>query len=249
MIDPLWKWRSEPPVEHSPDGREALLAGDLETAGRIFAQSDHAGDLVGLGDVQTLLGEVPVEPYERAARIAPTNPFVACGLSQSLVLRGESGRAVELLERVPDDPVVRYHLAGALLCLADEVRSVTRDERLVITSRPQFDVCSNVAERVAATARDPAQLAAAEQLRAQIRDGARLVWYPEGMAMVLLAVAMGVGLLMVVFGGANYLVPLVVAGALVGAGGVFAIVWGFRRQAWQVRARQVGATVWRHGIR
>lgn len=248
MIDPLWKWRSEPAVEYSPEGREALLAGDLEAAGRIFARSEHAGDLVGLGDVHTLLGEVPVEPYERAARIAPTSPFVACGLSQSLVLRGAAAHAVELLERMPDDPVVRYHLAGALLCLADEVRSVTRDERFEITSRAQFDVCSDVAERVAAIAHDPQQIAAAEQLRARIRDGARLVWYPEAMAMTLLAVAMGVGLLMVVFGGANYLVLLVVAGALVGAGGVFAIVWGFRRQQWQVRARQVGTTVWRHGI-
>ncbi|MFD1049021.1 hypothetical protein ACFQ1S_27535, partial [Kibdelosporangium lantanae] len=94
MIDPLWKWRVDPAVEYSSEGRNALLAGDLEAAGRIFAGSELAGDLVGLGDVRTLLGEVPVDPYEQAARVAPASSFVACGLSQSFVLRGEAVRAV-----------------------------------------------------------------------------------------------------------------------------------------------------------
>jgi len=253
MIDPLRKWRSEPAVAYTPEGREALLAGDLETAREVFAGGSHPGDLVGLGDTLTLLGEVPVEPYSRAAQLDSSSAFVACGLSQSMVLQGESARAVELMEhtaaRFPDDSVVRYHLAGALLGLADEVRSRTRDEQAVMTSRAQFDICAAVGERVPAIADDPGQLAAAERLRAEVRDGARWVWHPEGMAMLLLAVAMGLGLLMVVYGGANYVVALVVAGALLGAGGGFAGVVGYRRQAWQVRAAKVGAMIWRHGIR
>ncbi|MET0136057.1 MAG: hypothetical protein ABW215_20945 [Kibdelosporangium sp.] len=248
-IDPLAKWRPE--LTGTPEfesGRAELLAGRPEQARRHFEAGVLAHDLVGLGDALLLLGE-----HERAAgcfqRAAERvmDPFVECGLSQAFVLRGDAGTAVARLEALPPDPVVRHHLAGALLEVADQVRSVTRDEQLVITSRRQFDTCAHVARRVAEVAVDDVHLAAGQQLRTVTEEGQGWVWSQESAALGYSLFAALAGLAVVVVGGTTDSVLLVVLGALVGAAAIYGVVLAYRRQVWQVRAARVAPMVWRHG--
>jgi tetratricopeptide (TPR) repeat protein len=259
-IDPLAKWR--PDHAGSDDtaagaaverGRSDLLAGQPESARHHFDQAvrmrGEARELVGLGDALMLMGEH--EPAAESFRRATGSPMGACGLSQVLVAQENAAEAVRLLDdqlaRHPDDAVVRHHLAGALLCMADQVRSLTRDEVLVITSRRQFDTCADIARQVTEVAMDPAHLAAARELRVLTSEGARWVWHREASVMAYMAVTVVLGFAAVVVGGAVASVAVVVAGALLGAAAVFGLVMGYRRQAWQVQADRVAPLVWRHG--
>lgn len=248
-IDPLAKWRPERPGTPSFErGREELLDGSPRVARQCFDAAEHPHELVGLGDAFLLLGEAEqaISCYEEAARRA-IDPFVECGLSQALILRGEAGKAVERLQSLPGDPVVRHHLAGAMLSLAEQVRSITRDEYLVITSRRQLETCAWVAGRVLEIAVDDAHVAEARRLRELTRDGQRWVWSDQTAALGYSVLAGLAGLAVVVVGGTMGNIPIVVAGAVLGAAAVYGIVRAYRRQVWQVEAARVLPMVWRHG--
>jgi hypothetical protein len=248
-IDPLAKWRPEQAGTPSFErGRAELLDGSPKVARQCFEAAEHPHELVGLGDALLLLGEAEqaISCYEEAAR-RDIDPFVECGLSQALVLRGDAASAVERLQTLPDDPVVRHHLTGALLTLADQVRSITRDEDLVITSRRQLETCAWVAERVLEAAVDDAHVAGARRLRELTMDGQRWMWSDQTAALGYSVLAGLAGLAVVVIGGTMGNIPIVVAGALLGAAAVYGIVRAHRRQVWQVEAIRVAPMVWRHG--
>jgi tetratricopeptide (TPR) repeat protein len=248
-IDPMVKWRADP-------AREALLTGDPDVARqefeRAFELRGEARDLAGLGDALMLLGDqdAAVACFQRAE--GDPDPLVELGLSQALVLAGDAWQAIRLLERLltdrPDDPAVRHHLAGALLSAADLARSVTRDEEFVITARRQLEMCSYVAQRVTVVAVDDTHREAARALAELTEDGQEWIWSRENAAIAYGALVVILGLAAVVLGGMTGNVLLVVAGAVLGAAAVFAIVVTHRRQAWQVRADRVAPLVWRHGL-
>nr|WP_042195118.1 hypothetical protein [Kibdelosporangium sp. MJ126-NF4]CEL21683.1 hypothetical protein [Kibdelosporangium sp. MJ126-NF4]CTQ92463.1 hypothetical protein [Kibdelosporangium sp. MJ126-NF4] len=245
-IDPLVKWQA---AAQSSAAAAELLAGRPEEARALF-EADN--DLVGAGDALLALGqqERAVACYERASG---DDLIVDCGLAQALVLRGNPQAAVvrmeQALARHPGNPVAQHQLTGALLETADQARSLTRDEELVITSRTQFDICAAVAARAAVTAVDEAHRAAVARLTAELADGQRWMWSNDAAVAGYALFGGGAGLAVVGLGGVNGNIVLVVSGAILGAAAVYAVVAAFRRQAWQVRATEVAPMVWRHGVR
>jgi tetratricopeptide (TPR) repeat protein len=252
-LDPLIKWRHEPATEQPSQGAADLLAGRLDEARSLFQAGDSARDLVGLGDALILLGrhEEAIEHFESAAELE-TSVFVECGLSQAVILQGDAGRAAERLEpllaRHPEDPVLRHHLSAAVLSIADQARSVTRDEQFVITSQAQIDICAAVADRVTGIAASEQHIAAARQLQAEIQNGQRWVWSSETAALGLSLLVALAGIALVALGGGAGNIALVVLAAVAGAVGIYGIVIAFRRQAWQIRAAEVARVVWRRGV-
>jgi tetratricopeptide (TPR) repeat protein len=252
-LDPLIKWRHEPATEEPSQGAAELLAGRPDEARSLFQSGGSPRDLVGLGDALILLGrpEEAIEHFESAAGL-DSSVFVECGLSQALILRGDAGRAVErlepLLRRSPEDPVLRHHLSAALLSVADQARSVTRDEQFVITSQAQIDICARVAGRVAGIAASDQHVAAARQLDAEIQRGQRWVWSSETAALGLSLLVALAGIALAALGGGTGNVALVVLAAVLGAVAIYGIVIAFRRQAWQIQATEVAHVVWRRGV-
>jgi hypothetical protein len=242
-FDPLAKWRAG----RAGEGRAELLDGRFEEARALFETAD---DLVGQGDALLLLGrETEAVTYFHRAVERESGPITECGLSQALILQGLAEEAVRRLRLLHvDDPVVRHHLAAALLATADQVRSVTRDDELVITSRKQIDTCAGIADEVARIAVDETHLAAAHRLQSELAAGQRWEWTSETAVIGLSLLVVVIGAAIVTIGGVTGQVVLVVAGAVLGAAALYGIVIAHRRRAWQLQAAKVANLVWRHGV-
>jgi tetratricopeptide (TPR) repeat protein len=215
----------------------------------------HPHDQVGMGDIHLARGRwrTAAEHYERALTIDRTDVLAQLGKATVLVARGKASAAVEELEPMvlnrPDDRVLRYYLASAWCSVAEQCRSQTVDEVLVITSDHQLRVCERAARRIVELNVDDEELnRGATRLLAEVVAGRKWSWAPEGVAVSLAVLVMSLGLTMVVAGGALDSVGLVVSGVLVGSALLYLIVLRFRRQAWQQRAETLGPTIAKPGV-
>lgn len=273
--DVVTKWRDEPqdwPVGDPDDpaavmsgqvsglhrGRVALLDGRLDDAWREFdvAASDAQPRAeVGLGDVYLARNQWrrAAEHYQRALDLEPGNLLARLGLNQVRVCAGDAASAVTALEDLhaarPDDQVVRYYLASAWCSAAEQCRSRTDDDVLVITSEKQLRYCEQAARRIVELDVADRELAfGANRLMAEVAAGRRWLWAPEGIAVSLLVLTMAFGLTAVVAGGAMTSPTLVVGGVVVGGAVLVGIVLRCRRQVWRVRAdalaRRIHITGW-----
>ncbi|QWF81930.1 hypothetical protein [Amycolatopsis sp. CA-230715] len=161
----------------------------------------------------------------------------------------EAERIVLVLENDlranPEDSAVRVRLANALEALAWDVRSLTREQRPVITSAHQLRVCEHVANRILQLQVDDERLnAAARELLAEVSAGRGWTWAHQARALGLgLLVVVG-GLLGVVFAGLGESVLFVVVAAVVSSGALAVVVLAHRRERWRVEAERVAPLVW-----
>lgn len=240
-------------------GRSALVAGRLDEALAEFERAaglrEHPHDQVGIGDVFLTRGRwrQAAERYQRALAIDGSNVLARLGMATALVAKGDAQAAVAELEPMvagrPGDRVLRYYLASAWTSVAEQCRSQTADEVLVITSEHQLRICERAARRIVELDVDDEELnRGATRLLAEVVAGRRWSWAPEGVAVSLAVLVMSLGLTMVVAGGALDSAGLVVAGVLVGSALLYLIVLRFRRQAWQQRAESLGPSIAKPGL-
>jgi tetratricopeptide (TPR) repeat protein len=266
--DVISKWRLVPdePAEGPPEAvecfdraRSALVDGRLDDALADFERAatlrEHPHDRVGIGDVHLARGrwEQAAEHYRLALAADGDDLLARLGTSQVLVAEGNAAGAVPELERLvagrPDDKVLRYYLASTWCSVAEQCRSQTRDDVLVITSQHQLRICERAARRILSLGVDDEELVrGARRLLAEVVAGRRWSWSPEGIAISLAVLVMSLGLTMVVAGGALNSVGLVVAGVLLGGALLYLIVLRFRRQAWQQRAESVAGSIVKPGV-
>src|SRR2546421_2330654 len=138
--------------------RFALLDGRLDESLANFQRAAtlrrHPHDQVGMGDVHLARGRwrTAAEHYERALTIDRGDSLAQLGKATLLVAQGKATAAVAELEPMvagrPDDPVLRYYLASAWCSVAEQCRSQTVDEVLVITSEHQLRICERAARRI-----------------------------------------------------------------------------------------------------
>ncbi len=166
---------------------------------------------------------------------------------------GKAQDAVTDLERMvanrPGDPVLRYYLASTWCSVAEQCRSQTADEVLVITSEHQLRICDRAARRILdLDVEDEELIRGANRLLAEVVASRRWSWAPEGVAVSLAVLVMSLGLTMVVAGGALDSVGLVVAGIVLGSVLLYLIVLRFRRQAWVQRAEALAESIAKPGV-
>jgi tetratricopeptide (TPR) repeat protein len=240
-------------------GRSALVEGRLDDA---LAEFEHAArlrwhphDQVGLGDVHLARGRtgLAAQYYRQALTIDGTDRLAQLGSSQVLVAEGRAADAVADLELMvadhPDDPVPRYYLASTWCSVAEQCRSQTRDEVLVITSEHQLRICDRAARRILELGVDDEELVrGARRLFTEVAAARRWSWAPEGFAVSLAVLVMSLGLTMVVAGGALDSVALVVAGILLGCALLYLIVIRFRRPAWRQHAEEIAPLIVKPGV-
>jgi tetratricopeptide (TPR) repeat protein len=239
--------------------RSALVAGQLDEALADFQRAaqlrEHPHDQVGIGDIYLARGrwQRAAECYRRALATDGANLLARLGTSQVLVAEGKAASAIADLERLaaqrPGDPVVRYYLASTWCSVAEQCRSQTADDELVITSEHQLRICERAARRILALGIEDEELVrGARRLLAEVVASRRWSWAPEGIAASLAVLVMSLGLTMVVAGGALNSVGLVVAGVLLPGGLLYLIVLRFRRQAWQQRAESMAPSIAKPGV-
>jgi tetratricopeptide (TPR) repeat protein len=267
--DVVVKWRLAPDdlsaessvgSTHADLARSALLDGHLDDAHRHFQTAARLRqdplDQVGLGDVCLARGhwQAADEHYQRALRAGGVAALLAkLGGSQVLVGAGRAAAAIADLENLvadrPDDPVLRYYLASAWYSVAEQSRSRTDDDTLVITSEQQLLVCERAAERILSLDVDDTELnRGAEFLRNEIELGRRWTWEPEGIAVSLAVLIVAMGLITVVAGGLTGRPGVVVLGVVIGAVLLFAVVWRARRQTWRRRADELADRITEPGV-
>jgi hypothetical protein len=267
--DVIVKWRLVPtdlPGEesvgraHAVLARTALLDGELDDALRHFGTAarlrDHPLDHVGVADVHLARGKwgAADESYRRALYAGGVPALMAkLGLGQVLIGEGRAAAAIADLEHLvadrPHDPVLRYYLASAWFSVAEQSRSRTDDDTLVITSEQQLLICEQAAERILGLEVADEELdRGAEQLRGEVELGRRWTWAPEGIAVSLAVLTVALGLITVVAGGLIGNPLLVILGVVGGAVVLFAIVSRFRRQTWRRRADQMSGRITRYGV-
>jgi tetratricopeptide (TPR) repeat protein len=267
--DVIVKWRLAPDdlsaessvgASHADLARSALLAGRLDEAQRHFQTAarlrDDPLDQVGIGDVCLARGQwrSAEEHYQRALRGGGVAALLAkLGSSQVLVGEGRAAASIADLENLvadrPDEPVLRYYLAGAWYSVAEQSRSRTDDDTLVITSEQQLLVCERAAERILSLDVDDTELVrGAEFLRSEVELGRRWTWAPEGIAVSLAVLTVAMGLITVVAGGLTGTAGVVILGVVAGAALLFVIVWRFRRQTWRRRADELADRITEPGV-
>jgi hypothetical protein len=267
--DVIVKWRLGPDDlpgggsvghEHAGLARHALLDGRLDEAMRHFETAarlrDHPLDHVGVGDVHLARGHwrAADEHYQRALHAGGLASLMAkLGISQVLIGEGRAAGSIADLEHLvadqPDEPVLRYYLASAWYSVAEQSRSRTADDTLVITSEQQLLICEQAAERILALKVGDEELdRGAEQLLHEVELGRRWTWAPEGIAVSLAVLTVALGLITVVAGGLMGNPLLVVLGVVAGALLLFLIVWRFRRQTWRRRADEMSPQITRVGV-
>ncbi len=267
--DVIVKWRLLPddrPADqvdaglHTHRGRSALVRGRLDEA---LAEFEAAAtlrpdplDRVGVGDVYLARGSwrSAEENYRAALLSGGVGALLAqLGLAQVEIGRGNAASAVADLELLvadrPDDDTLRYYLASAWFSAAEQCRSRTADEVLVITSEAQLRVCEEAGRRILALESGDEELErGAEQLLAEVTAGRRWTWSPEGIAVSLAVLTVALGLITVVAGGLLDNIVLVIVGVLAGAALLYAIVYHFRRQTWRRRADDMARHIVREGL-
>ncbi len=267
--DVIVKWRLVPddlPGEdsvgraHADLARSALLGGRLDEALRHFETAarlrDDPLDHVGVADVHLARGQwgAADEAYRRALHAGGVPAVMAkLGIGQVLIGEGRAAAAIADLEHLvadrPDDPVLRYYLASAWYSVAEQSRSRTDDDTLVITSEQQLLICEQAAERIMALRVADEELArGAEHLLNEIDLGRRWTWAPEGIAVSLAVLTVALGLITVVSGGLMGSPVLVVLGVVAGAAVLYVVVWRFRRQTWRRRADEMSGRITRVGV-
>jgi tetratricopeptide (TPR) repeat protein len=266
--DVIGKWQlveddaSEAPSEADEcfgKGRSALVEGHLDEALAHFERAaelrEHPHDQVGIGDVHLARGrwQFAAECYQRADDLDNGDLLAQLGRSQVLVAMGKAQDAVTDLERMvanrPGDPVLRYYLASTWCSVAEQCRSQTADEVLVITSEHQLRICDRAARRILdLDVEDEELIRGANRLLAEVVASRRWSWAPEGVAVSLAVLVMSLGLTMVVAGGALDSVGLVVAGIVLGSVLLYLIVLRFRRQAWVQRAEALAESIAKPGV-
>lgn len=275
--DVIEKWRLVPDGDE-PDrplearlclqrARTALLAGRLDEARQGFEQAAELGDdqlaNVGLGDVHLARGRWlrAAEHYRLASAgdaagngtSSTLDLLVKLGGSQVLIGEGNAADAVRELEPLlaerPDDPVLRYYVASAWCSVAEQCRSRTDDDVLVITNVRQLRTCERAAQRILELDVDDEELnRGARQLLAEVTAGRKWRWAPEGVAVSLAVLTVCLGLTMVVAGGVMGNVWMVVIGIVIGVVLLAGIVLRFRRQTWRRRADQFAGSITRPGM-
>ncbi|SDX81227.1 hypothetical protein SAMN05421504_103943 [Amycolatopsis xylanica] len=155
-------------------------------------------------------------------------------------------RALEAeLAANPGDAAVRAKVVARLGELTAEVRSVTRDQVLVMTSAKQREFCAYAADRMITLGGGDATALA---LKEEVKAGEDWVWRSRNLAALLGGFAVAAGLAVVVFAALAGSVALVAAAAVVSSAALAAIVLTYRRQRWRLDAERVSQVVWRHGI-
>lgn len=267
--DVIVKWRLLPDDHivddaqagtHTYRGWSALVDGRLDEA---LAEFEAAAtlrpdplDRVGVGDVHLARGSwrTAEENYRAALLSGGVGALLAqLGLAQVEIGRNNASGAVTDLELLvadrPDDPILRYYLASAWFSAAEQCRSRTADDVLVITSEAQLRVCEEAGHRILALKTADEELErGAGQLLAEVTAGRRWTWSPEGIAVSLAVLTAALGLITVVAGGLLNNIALVFAGVLVGAAVLYAIVHRFRRQTWRRHADSMGPQIVKQGL-
>jgi tetratricopeptide (TPR) repeat protein len=267
--DVIVKWQLLPddqPVhepearQHTRRGRSALVAGRLDEA---LAEFEAAASLrpdpldrVGAGDVYLARGNwrTAEENYHMALLAGGVGALLAkVGLSQVKIGQGNAAGAVADLELLvadrPGDPTLRYYLASAWYSAAEQCRSRTADDVLVITSEEQLRICEDAAQRILALRTNDNELErGAEHLLTEVAAGRRWTWSPEGIAVSLAVLTVALGLITVVAGGLLNNVVLVLVGVVVGAALLYGIVYRFRRQTWRRRADEMAPHIVKPGV-
>lgn len=263
------KWRLVPDdlseeasvgCEHASLARSALLDGHLDDARKHFETAarlrDDPLDQVGIGDVHLARGGWAEANghYQQALHAGGVAALMAkLGIGQVMIGEGRAAGAVAGLEHLvadqPHDAVLRYYLASAWYSVAEQSRSRTGDDTLVITSEQQLLICEQAAERILALKVDDEELdRGAEFLLNEVSLGRRWTWAPEGIAVSLAVLTVALGLITVVAGGLMGNPLLVVLGVLAGGGLLYVIVWRFRRQTWRRRADEMSTHITRFGV-
>jgi hypothetical protein len=168
-------------------------------------------------------------------------------------VEGDPFQAVQALEAElaanPADQDIRHRLALALEAWSVVVRSLTREQALVITSVRQQELCRRIADRILALQTgDPRLTAGAQHLLTEVETGRRWVWHRQPQAALFGVLALVVGLGGAVGGGLAGSIPLIVAAAVVSSLVLVAVVLRYRRVSWRIRAEEVAPLIWRPGI-
>lgn len=246
--------------EHASLARSALLDGRLDDARKHFETAarlrDHPLDQVGIGDVHLARGRWAEanEHYQAALLTGGVTALMAkLGIGQVMIGEGRAAGAIADLEHLvadrPHDPVLRYYLASAWYSVAEQSRSRTDDDTLVITSEQQLLICEQAAERIRSLKVEDEELdRGAEFLLNEVSLGRRWTWAPEGIAVSLAVLTVALGLITVVAGGLMGNPALVIAGVVLGGVLLFLIVWRFRRQTWRRRADEMSPHISRLGV-
>lgn len=267
--DVIVKWRLVPDDlpgevsvgrEHAVLARSALLGGELDEALKHFETAarlrDDPLDQVGIGDVHLARGgwRTADEHYQRALHAGGVAALLAkLGIGQVQIGEGRAAASIADLEHLvadqPHDPTLRYYLASAWYSVAEQSRSRTADDTLVITSEQQLLICEQAAERIMALKVGDTELdRGAEFLLGEVDLARRWTWAPEGIAVSLAVLTVAFGLITVVAGGLIGNPLLVVTGVVAGAALLFTIVWRFRRQTWRRRAEEMAPHITRFGV-
>ena len=267
--DVIVKWRLVPddqPVDqpearlHADRGRSALVAGRLDEALAEFEAAaelrDDPLDRVGVGDVFLARGgwRDAEESYRAALPAGGLGALLAkVGLAQVQIGQGQAAGAVSDLELLvadrPADPTLRYYLASAWFSAAEQCRSRTADDVLVITSEAQLRICEDAARRIISLRTGDLELErGARQLLSEVAAGRRWTWAPEGIAVSLAVLIVALGLITVVAGGLLDNVVLVFVGVVAGAALLYAVVFRFRRQTWRRRADEMAPHIAKPGV-
>jgi tetratricopeptide (TPR) repeat protein len=267
--DVIVKWRLLPedlPTDqrearkHTHRGRSALVDGRLDEALAEFEVAVSLRpdplDRVGVGDVHLARGgwRTAEENYRAALPGGGVGALLAqLGLALVKIGRGNASGAVADLELLvadrPNDPTLRYYLASAWYSAAEQCRSRTADDVLVITSEEQLRICEDAAKRILSLDTADEELhRGAEQLLAEVEAGRRWTWAPEGIAVSLAVLTVALGMITVVAGGLLNNIVLVFIGVTAGAALLYSIVYRFRRQNWRRRAEEMAPHIVRQGL-
>ncbi|MFI7115811.1 hypothetical protein [Amycolatopsis sp. NPDC049868] len=149
----------------------------------------------------------------------------------------------------PDDIEVKDRLAGELVALTVDVRSLTRDRTPVFTSTRQREFCMYAAGRlIELGVGGEAVQTSARTLQAELRAGEEWMWRNRHLSLALMVVIVVAGLAIVVMGALSGSLSVVVVAGVLGSVGLAAVVFARRKQRWQIDAERVTPVIWRHGI-
>lgn len=267
--DVIVKWRLLPeelPVDqrearlHTHRGRSALVHGRLDEALAEFEAAASVRpdplDRVGVGDVYLARGgwRTAEENYRAALPGGGVGALLAqLGLALVQIGQGNAAGAVADLELLvadrPDNLTLRYYLASAWYSAAEQCRSRTVDDVLVITSEEQLRICEDAAKRILSLKTGDEELErGAGQLLTEVIAGRRWTWSPEGIAVSLAVLTVALGLITVVAGGLLDNIALVFVGVIAGSALLYGIVYRFRRQTWRRRADEMAPHIAKQGV-
>ena len=249
MDDPEW-WFER--------GQYAVASGSWDQARQAFEQALHRRDdaryHTGLADVIAAAGnwQQALAQYERATQLAPTDLVPVIGIVHALAASGGAADAESILDRQlatrPADPILAYYLARVLLQRTADVRGMTAEQQLVITSPAQLATCEQLAYRVLEVSADTELAAAAETVLSEVAEAARWTWSGDARGQFACFAAMVAASVLVAAGGLAGNLLLLTLGVLAGAGAIALFVVRQRRPAWEFQARGAEPTLLRRGI-